>query len=107
MLSDISHHNQGLVFEYLELKKLRRLKEKQTSSHIFTKIEPGTIMAFAPFDIAALVKEINSSSSSLEKGKNEDARQQCLAAARSLCHALESPLDSALKLCYSDVFINL
>ena len=64
-------------------------------------------MAFAPFDIAALVKEINSTSSSLNQGKNEDARQQCLAAARSLCCALETPLDSALRLSYSDVFVNL
>ncbi|KAL8786872.1 MAG: hypothetical protein Q9195_008029 [Heterodermia aff. obscurata] len=59
-------------------------------------------MAFAPFDIAALVKQINSSSNSLSQGKDEDARQQCLAAARSLCSALETPLDSALRLCYSD-----
>ena len=64
-------------------------------------------MAFAPFDIAALVKEINFSSCSLYQGKNEDARQQCLTAARSLCHALETPLDSALRLCYSDVFLKL
>ena len=64
-------------------------------------------MAFAPFDITALVKEINSSSSSLNQDKNEDARQQCLAAARSLCYALETPLDSTLRLCYSDVFIDL
>lgn len=63
-------------------------------------------MTFAPFDIAALVKEINSSSSRLDQGENEDARQQCLAAARSLCSALETPLDSALKLCYSDVCVD-
>ena len=63
-------------------------------------------MAFAPFDVNTLVKEINSSSSGLNEGKNEDARQQCLAAARSLCYALETPLDSTLRLCYSDVFIN-
>ena len=64
-------------------------------------------MAFEPFDVAALVKEINSSSKSLNQGRNEDARQQCLAAARSLCCALETPLDSTLRLCYSDVFIDL
>ena len=90
-----------------DLKKGQEKEEKENSSRTLARTESGTIMAFAPFDIAAIVKEINFNSSSLYQGKNEDARQQCLAAARSLCHALETPLDSALRLCYSDVFVNL
>ena len=60
-------------------------------------------MAFAPFDIAALVNEIGHSGDLLAQGFNEAARKQCLAAARSLSYALETPLDSVLRLNYAEV----
>lgn len=63
----------------------------------------GSAMASTLFNVAALIDEITTSGRELERRSNDDARQQCLAAARSLCHALESPLDSILRLSYAEV----
>ena len=60
-------------------------------------------MVSVPFKVAALISEITISGRELQGQGKDDARQQCLAAARSLCYALESPLDSLLRLSYAEV----
>lgn len=61
-------------------------------------------MSAAPYDVSALIKEIISSGDRLQDGKEkEDARQQCLAAARTLCYALETPRDYVFRLNYAEV----
>jgi len=58
-------------------------------------------MSNTPFDVFALLKTVNSTGNDLSG--NEDARQQCLAAARSLCYALETPRESVLRLHYAEL----
>lgn len=55
-----------------------------------------------PYNIPALLKEIDTTGKSLGRD-NRKARQQCLAAARSLCHALETPVESILRMNYAEV----
>lgn len=55
-------------------------------------------MTSVPFIVAALTDEITASGREVQGQGNDDARQQCLTAARSLCYALESPLVSLLSL---------
>lgn len=55
-----------------------------------------------PYNIPALLKEIDTTGKSLGRD-NQKARQQCLAAARSLCHALETPVESILRMNYAEV----
>ena len=53
-------------------------------------------------NVESLLKEISANGATLS---NEDdaSRQQCLAAARSLCYALETPLEVILRLNYAEV----
>ena len=55
-----------------------------------------------PYNIQALLKEIDTTGKSLSKD-NQKARQQCLSAARSLCYALETPVESILRMNYAEV----
>ncbi len=66
-------------------------------------------MSFAPYDIATLLAEVQTNGSKLQgingsklQDVNEEARRQCLAAARSLVYALESPLEAILRLNYAE-----
>ena len=58
-------------------------------------------MATTPFDIPALLKKVEVNGDNLSG--NDEARQQCLAAARSLCYALETPRESVLRLHYAEL----
>ena len=59
-------------------------------------------MASTPYIIPDLVKKINSATNGL--GKNtEEARRQCLDAARSLVFALETPVESILRSVWAEV----
>ena len=58
-------------------------------------------MSYAPYDIAALVAEVQTNGSKLQ-GANEEARRQCLAAARSLVYALETPIEAILRVNYAE-----
>lgn len=58
-------------------------------------------MSSTPYDIPALVEKIITTSSDL--GKHGEARQQCLEAARSLCFALETPVESILRNVWAEV----
>ena len=57
-------------------------------------------MYSTPYIIPDLVKKINTTSNSLG---NEEARQQCLEAARSLVFALETPVESILRNVWAEV----
>ena len=59
-------------------------------------------MASKPYDIPALVDKINITKGELGKD-NGEARRQCLDAARSLCFALETPVESLLRHCWAEV----
>lgn len=58
-------------------------------------------MSNTPFDIPSLLKEVQSNGTGLSG--NEEARRQCLAAARSLCYALETPLESLTRIQYAEL----
>lgn len=64
-------------------------------------------MTFAPFDVSKLVKDISHFGSLVAQHNDEDARQKCLAAARTLSCALETPMDSTVRLIYADVRLKL
>lgn len=68
-----------------------------------TQIYKLILMDFAPFDVRRLVEEITRCGDVLSDGFDEAARQRCLVAARSLTSALETPLDSILRLNYAEV----
>ena len=55
-----------------------------------------------PYDIPALLKEIEANGMGLGEGGGQ-ARQQCLAAAQSLCYALETPSESITRTHYAEV----
>ena len=57
-------------------------------------------MSSTPFDIPALLKEVESNGKDLIG--NETARQRCLAAARTLCYALERPREAVLRMHYAE-----
>ena len=59
-------------------------------------------MSSTPYDVSALVNIINETSNDLAKDTGE-ARRQCLDAARSLCFALETPVESILKSVWAEV----
>lgn len=58
-------------------------------------------MSTTPFDIPSLIEKVHTNGSNLSG--NEEARRQCLAAARSLCYALETPRESVLRLHYAEI----
>ena len=58
-------------------------------------------MSATPFDVPGLVKKVCDNGNALSG--NEEARRQCLAAARSLCYALETPRESVLRLQYGEL----
>ena len=58
-------------------------------------------MSATPFDIPALLKDIENNGSNLSG--NEEARQQCLASARSLSYALETPRETLLRIQYAQI----
>ena len=58
-------------------------------------------MSDIPFDIPTLLGQVHANGNDL--AGNENARQQCLAAARSLCYALETPRESILRLHYAEL----
>ena len=60
------------------------------------------VMLFAPYNVPALIEEINNASHDLGK-ETGDARQRCLDAARSLCFALETPVESILRNTWAEV----
>ena len=57
-------------------------------------------MSNTSFDIPALVKKVYADDRHLSE--NQEARRQCLAAARSLCYALETLRESVLRLHYAE-----
>ena len=57
-------------------------------------------MASIPFDISALTEELYTNSKNITN--NPEARQKCLAAARTLTSALETPLETKLRLHYTE-----
>ena len=59
-------------------------------------------MSSTPYDISALLKEVNTNALNLGRD-NEEARRQCLAAARSLCYALETPVESVIRMNWAEV----
>ena len=59
-------------------------------------------MSSTPYDIPALVDKISATSKDLGKG-TEEARRQCLDAARSLTFALETPNESILRHVWAEV----
>ena len=59
-------------------------------------------MSSTPYDIPALLKAIDTNGKSLGKDTGE-ARRQCLAAARGLCYALETPMESILRVSWAEV----
>ena len=59
-------------------------------------------MSSTPYDIPALLKAIDANSKSLGKDTGK-ARRQCLAAARELCYALETPMESILRVSWAEV----
>ena len=59
-------------------------------------------MSSTPYNIPALVQKINATSNKLGKDAGE-ARQQCLDAARSLCFALETPIEAILRHVWAEV----
>lgn len=63
-------------------------------------------MYSTPYNIPALVEKINATSNILAED-NGEARRQCLDAARSLCFALETPVESILKSCWAEVGFSL
>ena len=58
-------------------------------------------MSATPFDIPRLLKNVYINGNDLSG--NEEGRRQCLAAARSLCYALETPRESMLRLHYAEL----
>ncbi|KAK0513545.1 hypothetical protein JMJ35_003909 [Cladonia borealis] len=49
-----------------------------------------------PYDVPALLKEIEANGMKLSEGGGQ-VRQQCLAAAQALCYALETPMESIIR----------
>lgn len=58
-------------------------------------------MTATPFNIPELLTSIVSNGNDLSD--RPEARWRCLAAARSLCYALETPLEAMQRLLYADV----
>ena len=63
-------------------------------------------MSSVPYDVPALVEKINTTSKNVDKDAG-DARRQCLDAARSLCFALETPIESILRSTWAEVLLFL
>ncbi len=59
-------------------------------------------MSYSPYDVPKLLADIRINDRNLTNG-HEDARLQCLAAARTLCHALETPREAIITRCYAQV----
>ena len=59
-------------------------------------------MSSMPFDIPALVEAITTTSKELGKDTGE-ARRQCLQTARSLCFALEEPIETVIRHGWAEV----
>ena len=59
-------------------------------------------MSSIPYNIPALVESISTTSKELSKDTGE-ARRQCLRAARSLCFALEEPIETIIKHGWAEV----
>jgi len=59
-------------------------------------------MSYSTYDVPKLLADIQINGSTLIDG-HEDARLQCLAAARTLCHALETPREAIITRCYAQV----
>lgn len=57
-------------------------------------------MSATPFNISALVEELYTNARSLSG--NDESRQRCLAISRTLSYALETPLESKLRLHYAE-----
>ena len=55
-----------------------------------------------PYDIPALLQEIEANGKKLGEG-GAQVRQHCLAAARALCYALETPMESILRTHWAEV----
>ena len=53
-------------------------------------------MSSMPYNIPALVESISTTSKELGKDTGE-VRRQCLQAARSLCFALEEPIETVIR----------
>ena len=61
-------------------------------------------MAYEPYNVPKLLADIQSNGSQLTaKGDNENARLEALTAARTLCHALETPREAIVNRCYAQV----
>ena len=58
-------------------------------------------------DVFALVNKINAASKDLISTNSAKARQQCLAAARSLTSALGTPVEAILRNCWAEVWRRL
>ena len=56
-----------------------------------------------PYDIPALLQEIEANGKKIGEG-GAQFRQQCLAAARALCYALETPMESILRTHWAEVY---
>lgn len=63
-------------------------------------------MSSTPYDIPGLLEKIGIMGKQLYK-EDGDARQQCLAAARSLCFALETPVESISRHNWAEVHTSL
>ena len=56
-------------------------------------------------DVHTILQEIAFKGSILNKTNHGDARRGLLAAARSLCYKLETPIESLLRICWAEVSI--
>ena len=59
-------------------------------------------MSSTPYDITALISNINTTSEGIGQD-NGESRRECLNAARSLCFALETPIESILRHTFAEV----
>ena len=61
-------------------------------------------MSYKPYDVPQLLADIQENGSKLTgNGDNENSRLQALTAARTLCHALETPREAILDKTYAQV----
>ena len=61
-------------------------------------------MSFEPYDVTALLKEVQNNGKHLE---SEEGRRRCFEAAASLVRALETPREAVMRLLYAEVYAPL
>ena len=71
------------------------------SQHYLLRLFPSKTTSTS--DIHTLLEEIASQGASLDEPDHEYARRELLAAARSLCYKLETPIESLLRICWAEI----